>query len=81
MQKISKVWFEEGRIYVLTDSGNTYSRPLEAFPTLKEAGERERQDFKIGKFGDSAKEISNFFTIRHKKALHIGVQGFCLNGY
>ena len=36
---------------------------------------------KIGKFGDSAKEISNFFTIRHKKALHIGVQGFCLNGY
>ena len=52
MEKISKVWFEEGRIYVLTDSGNTDSRPLEAFPTLKEAGERERQDFKIGKFGD-----------------------------
>ena len=29
---------------------------------------------KIGKFGDSAKQIPNFFTIRHEKALQIGVQ-------
>ena len=28
---------------------------------------------KIGKFGDSAKEIPNFFTLRHKKALQIGM--------
>ena len=28
---------------------------------------------KIGKFGDSAKEIPNFFTLRQKKALQIGM--------
>lgn len=32
-------------------------------------------------FGDSAKEILNFFTIRHKKALHEGVQGAIVIAY
>ena len=52
MAKIEKVWFNTERIYLLTDSGETLSRPLEAFPVLKEASEADRNDFKIGRFGD-----------------------------
>ena len=52
MAIIEKVWFNNERIYLLTDSGETLSRPLEAFPVLKEASEADRNDFKIGRFGD-----------------------------
>ena len=52
MAKIEKVWFDANRIYLLTDGGDTLSRPLEAFPVLKEASESGRLDFKIGRFGD-----------------------------
>lgn len=52
MAMIEKVWFNNERIYLLTDSGETLSRPLEAFPVLKEASEVDRNDFKIGRFGD-----------------------------
>ena len=52
MAMIEKVWFNNERIYLLTDNGETLSRPLEAFPVLKEASEVDRNDFKIGRFGD-----------------------------
>jgi hypothetical protein len=52
MAKIKKVWFDTKRIYVLTDQGEELSRPLEAFPVLKDASVEERMDFNIGKFGD-----------------------------
>ena len=31
MAKIEKLWFDANRIYLLTDAGETLSRPLEAF--------------------------------------------------
>ena len=37
MTKIEKVWFDENRIYLKTDQGEEQSRPLEAFPILKDA--------------------------------------------
>ncbi len=52
MSKIEKVWFDEDRVYVLTDKGEQLSRPLEAFPVLKDASIQERMDFRIGRFGD-----------------------------
>ena len=52
MSKIVKLWFDDSRIYVLTDGGEELSRPLEAFPVLKEATPAERLEFKIGRFGD-----------------------------
>ena len=52
MEKIDKVWFENQRIYVLTDEGRVLSRPLEAFPVLKDATDSEWEAFRIGRFGD-----------------------------
>ncbi len=34
MAKIEKLWFDANRIYLLTDAGETLSRPLDAFPVL-----------------------------------------------
>lgn len=47
MKTIKSVWFENERIYMLADDDRVYSRPLEAFPLLKEATEKERNDFSI----------------------------------
>ena len=52
MTKIEKVWFDENRIYLKTDQGEELSRPLEAFPILKDASAEERMDYRIGRFGD-----------------------------
>ncbi len=69
MDRIKEVWFDGNRIYMKTEEGKAYSRPLEAFPLLKEASDEERNDFKIGKFGDDVRwesldedvHISSFF--------------------
>lgn len=52
MEAIVKVWFEGRRIYIHTDQGNTYSRPLEAFPLLLEATPAQRNNYQIGIDGD-----------------------------
>lgn len=46
-ETIVKVWFEGDRIFILSSEGKEYSRPLEAFPLLKEASENERNDVSI----------------------------------
>lgn len=69
MDTIKDIWFDANLIYMKTDGGETFSRPLEAFPLLKDASDRERLDFKIGKFGDDVRwesldediHISSFF--------------------
>lgn len=53
MIRIEKIWFENGRIYICTDDNHVLSRPLEAFPTLKDATEKEKLNYKIDKFGDA----------------------------
>ena len=52
MESIVKLWFKDGRIYIQTDHGRTYSRPLEAFPLLLEATPEQREAFEIGQDGD-----------------------------
>lgn len=49
MNTIKKIWFKGTRIYMETNKGETYSRPLEAFPILKEATLQQRNDYTIGK--------------------------------
>ena len=53
MEKITKVWFEGGRICLATDDGKTYGRPLEYFPILKEATDEQREAWKINRLGDA----------------------------
>ena len=38
MEKIKTVWFDADRIYMKTQEGKVYSRPLEAYPDLKWRG-------------------------------------------
>ena len=52
MGAIIKLWFDEGRIYILTDQDKTYSRPLEAFPLLFDATDQQRAKYEIGLDGD-----------------------------
>ena len=47
METIKSIWFENGRIFMLSSDDKVYSRPLEAFPVLKEATEAERNDYAI----------------------------------
>jgi hypothetical protein len=69
METIKDIWFGNGRIYMRSNEGKEYSRPLEAFPALKEASDKDRADFVIGKFGDDVRwkgidediYISSFF--------------------
>ena len=69
MEAIHKLWFNKGRIWIKTVRGNTYSRPLEAFPLLLEATPEQRARFEIGIDGDDIRweeidediHISSFF--------------------
>lgn len=69
MEAIVKLWFSDERIFILTDQGNEYSRPLEAFPLLLEATPQQRAKFEIGLDGDDIRwdeidediHISSFF--------------------
>lgn len=47
METIKNVWFENERIYMLSSEDKVYSRPLEAFPILKEATKAEREAYTI----------------------------------
>lgn len=68
-ERIQKLWFEGGRIYILTDQAQTYSQPLEAFPTLFNATPSQREKYYIWdedrsirwKELDEDIHISNFF--------------------
>lgn len=58
MEKIARLWFDAGRIFIETDAPKVYSRPLEAFPTLREASDEQRLEFQIGAFGDDIRWTS-----------------------
>lgn len=53
MEAIKDVWFDNNRIYIKLEDGMTYNRPLEAFPTLMEATDDQRNAYEINHFGDA----------------------------
>ena len=55
METIKNIWFEGGRIYMESSEGKVYSRPLEAFPTLKDASEAERNAYTICMHGEAVR--------------------------
>lgn len=55
METIKNIWFEDGRIYMLSSLDKLYSRPLEAFPVLKEASVKERENYNIELHGTAVR--------------------------
>lgn len=49
--KAEKIWFENGRIYLLSDTGRTGSLPLKAFPRLYNATEQQRNEYTLSPMG------------------------------
>lgn len=47
MVKIQEIWFDKERIFMRSVDGRSYSRPLEAFPPLKDADNVMRQQFYV----------------------------------
>lgn len=72
MEKIKNLWFDDRRIYIRTNEGNKYSRPLEAFPELMDANAEQRNAFCIDADGEEVRweildadlHISSFFETR-----------------
>lgn len=67
METIKNIWFENERIYMLSSENRVYSRPLEAFPTLKDADKYERENYTIEMRGrwkklDEDIHISSFYN-------------------
>lgn len=56
-ERISRVWFEKGRIYISTTNDRTLSQPLELFPTLKDATDSQREAYSINKWGDAIRWV------------------------
>ena len=77
-ETIKEVWFGNERIYMLSSEGTRYSRPLEAFPVLKEASKDERNDFSIVLYGmalrweklDEDIHISSFYNTEEPNAMN-----------
>ena len=69
MERIKNIWFDGNRIFMRTDTGNVLSRPLEAYPELKEATTEQRNDYTIWDDGqairwdaiDADLHISSFY--------------------
>ena len=58
METIKNIWFENERIYMLSSEDKVYSRPLEAFPALKEATDNERMNYTIFMRGEAVRWAS-----------------------
>ena len=67
---IQEIWFDTGRIFMRDTKNHVYSRPLEAFPLLMEATDKQRQTYTIDPQGDAIRwpeidediHVSSFFT-------------------
>ncbi len=75
MEKIKTIWFDADRIYMKTQEGKVYSRPLEAYPDLKDASPEQRSDYVIGDDGEDIRwesldvdmHISSFYEVSEPK--------------
>ena len=51
MKTVSKLWFEDGRIYIETVNGEVLSQPMTFFPRLQQATDKERLCWLESHFG------------------------------
>lgn len=57
METIKNIWFDSERIYMLSSEDKVYSRPLEAFPVLKDATDAQRSNFEIVLRGEALRWV------------------------
>lgn len=69
--KAQKVWFEDGRIMLLTHDGRVGSLPVRMFPRLYNATEKQRNHYELSHFGihwpdiDEDLSYEGFFDARN----------------
>ena len=76
MEKIKNIWFDNNRIFMRTVEGKIFSRPLEAYPELKDASTEQRNDYSIADDGESIRweaididmHISSFYETTEPNA-------------
>lgn len=49
--KVAKLWFENERLYITDNEGQTYFQSLKFYPRLMLASDEERNDYELGAFG------------------------------
>lgn len=77
--KILKLWFEDERIYVTNDMGETLYQSLKFYPRLLMATDAERQDYEFEPFGIHWEQIDEdvsyeSFYYEDTKAPTAGIQ-------
>lgn len=82
--KILKLWFEDGRIYVTNDKGETLYQSLQFYPRLLMATDAERQDYEFEPFGIHWEQIDEdmsyeSFYYEDTKAPTAGIQAAFLS--
>ena len=55
--KVIRLWFEDGRIYVINDKGETLYQSLKFYPRLLLATEEQRSNYEFEPFGIRWDEI------------------------
>ena len=79
---ITKIWFENDRIYGLTDDGRTLWQSLLYYRHLREATPEEREQYDIGHFGihwEKLNEDISFESFEYDNPEPVGISKFFLS--
>lgn len=72
---INKIWFDDGRIYGMTDDGRTLWQSLLYFPRLMEANDSQRQNYTLSPFGIHWPEIDEDISFESFEYSHPDPEG------
>ena len=76
--KVEKLWFENGRIYVTNDKGETLYQSLKFYPRLLVASDKQRTEYECWEYGIRWDEIDedisyeSFYYEDTKEPAHFG---------
>ena len=79
---ITKIWFENDRVYGLTDDGRTLWQSLLYYRRLREATDEEREQYHIGHFGihwEKLDEDMSFESFEYDDPEPVGISKFFLS--
>lgn len=79
---ITKIWFENDRIYGLTDDGRTLWQSLLYYRRLREATHEEREQYRLGHFGihwEKLDEDMSFESFEYDNPEPVGISKFFLS--